>query len=227
MSRKGRYTGTLTPSEALIGMRCCLGNAMSLVEEAMILAEHERYPRAIALSLIAWEELGKLPMLQASPRYGSDAKEWKKGLWKRFRNHVDKLFLQEHVFPTQQSSSPAAPLSMLPIAEVRERMLYADHNGSAFESPEDIDGLAHVANDLITHLANAINFHEFMVSELDEDEMVLTTKLTPAFFENARQELKDAGHGPVQDIEILRALEDAGLDAKKIWDEVKRRSANA
>jgi AbiV family abortive infection protein len=227
MSGKSRYTDSLTPGEALNGMRCCLRNADGLAIEASILVEHGRYPRAIALSLIAWEEMGKLPMLAGSPRYGDDSATWKKRLWKRFRNHADKLFLQEQVFPAKNDGSPMVPAGMMALAEVRERMLYADHNGSSFEAPEDVENLAHIAGHLIDHLKDALEFHAWMVEGFDEDSLVSLAESTPIFLEQARRELADAGYDePIPDIEVVRALRQAGLDPRIIWEQVKARARN-
>lgn len=63
-------------------------NAKSLLEDAKLLFEHGKYPRAISLAILSIEESGK-PSIVRSIILEDDAKEILK-LWKSYRRHQDK-----------------------------------------------------------------------------------------------------------------------------------------
>lgn len=65
---------------------------MSLLEEAKLLASNNKTERAMFLTVIAIEEMGKISMYMNSIQYGKDLKEF----WKKFdkykRQHQFKIF---------------------------------------------------------------------------------------------------------------------------------------
>lgn len=65
-----------------------MANATALVEDASLLFENERYPRAYALAALASEELGKVYLcLESTLRRDVEPKRF----WKLWREHDDKL----------------------------------------------------------------------------------------------------------------------------------------
>ena len=219
-----RYTGVLSPAQALDGMECCVLNAQELLDEAQILIESGRHARAIALSLIAWEEMGKLPMLAGSARYLSDPNQWKKRFWRRFRSHREKLRMHETVFPLEDGG-PAQHAGFVwdELSAVRERMLYTDFEGGSFRLPSSMPRADKVAPRLVRALRDAVEFHRQLHSSMTPEKLDIIGRLTPKMFAAAREALEEHGvrTQDISDLEILGALKAAGLDAKRIWEEVK------
>jgi AbiV family abortive infection protein len=86
---KGRYEGSLTRVEIARGIGLCLQNSLELIDDASLLFENGRYARSYALTLLSFEEMGKIPMFASASLFGKDIQLWKK-FWKRFRHHVTK-----------------------------------------------------------------------------------------------------------------------------------------
>ncbi len=79
----------LTNFERIKGLRFCYDNAISLLEEAIILQKHQKWARATALAILGLEEFAKIEMIAEtfSIKYHS---EWKK-FEKQFLSHNTKL----------------------------------------------------------------------------------------------------------------------------------------
>jgi AbiV family abortive infection protein len=86
--RDKQYNKTLTPDTAAEGMKAALENAKSLYEDAVILFQNNRYPRATALAILAIEEAGKLSILRLI-LLSDDPIELKKN-WQDYRRHTYK-----------------------------------------------------------------------------------------------------------------------------------------
>lgn len=82
-----QYGGTLNANQAAAAMQAARVNALDLIASAEALYEQERFQHSVALSILAIEEIGKLPILQtiflANP---TDLKR----LWKVYRQHRAK-----------------------------------------------------------------------------------------------------------------------------------------
>jgi AbiV family abortive infection protein len=70
--------------------RKTLDNAVSLLNEAEGLANFGRYPRAMALGVLAAEEFGKFQMCFRASAHSPDDTEYWKDFWKRFKGHAPK-----------------------------------------------------------------------------------------------------------------------------------------
>jgi AbiV family abortive infection protein len=82
----------LTIAEAAPGLTACYVNAVDLLQDAKLLADADRVPRAIALTVLALEELGKIPDLidtAVLASISSDASGWS-SFWRRYRDHNSK-----------------------------------------------------------------------------------------------------------------------------------------
>jgi AbiV family abortive infection protein len=90
---KDQYNGTITLEEASQGIALAIDNSKLLLKDARLLFDNHSYPRAIALSVLAIEEAGKVYMIKnlllSTQRIHS--------LWKELRNHKSKNF--HWVFP--------------------------------------------------------------------------------------------------------------------------------
>jgi len=68
----------------------CLQNAEELIQEATLLRQNGKYARAVALSIIALEELGKRDTLWRVLNFGDNHEEWRE-FWRTFRSHQAKI----------------------------------------------------------------------------------------------------------------------------------------
>ena len=90
-----QFHGQLTPEQAAQGIQVALKNAHSLLLEAELLLENQRWPRATALAILAIEEADKPTRLRCL-LLARDEKELKEE-WRNFRSHTAKNLMW--IFP--------------------------------------------------------------------------------------------------------------------------------
>lgn len=83
-----QYNQKLSPERAAKGMNAAIDNSKSLLEDAILLYDNDRYERAVALSILAIEEAGK-PSILRSILLEEDPKLLKKE-WQNYRRHTEK-----------------------------------------------------------------------------------------------------------------------------------------
>jgi AbiV family abortive infection protein len=83
-----QYNQKLSPERAAKGMNAAIDNSKSLLEDAILLYDNDRYERAVALSILAIEEAGK-PSILRSILLEDDPKLLKKE-WQNYRRHTEK-----------------------------------------------------------------------------------------------------------------------------------------
>lgn len=122
-----------------------LSNARDLLEDARLLFERGRYPRATALAVMAIEEIAKWHLIQDGFIKTPDGK-WKE-FWSEVRNHPTKLKKYKHSRymeelktlyrndPTEWTEAVAEIESEPDLQALREGCLYVDHDGRAVVSP--------------------------------------------------------------------------------------------
>ena len=154
-----RYMGSLSAYDAAFMAQEALSNAEELLRDARILFEHERYSRAMALAVIAIEEVAKWSIVQDGFPATHDG-DWKR-FWVSVRSHSTKID-KHHSFillETLRAWGIPAPLTFylnlpetagetpeeewtLPVVEnegdlqiIKESCLYVDHDGKSVSSP--------------------------------------------------------------------------------------------
>ena len=83
-----QYKRRLTPAQAAEGIQVAMQNAKSLLADAELLLENERWPRACALAILAIEEAGKPEIIRGVLLARSD--EELKPEWQTYRSHIKK-----------------------------------------------------------------------------------------------------------------------------------------
>jgi AbiV family abortive infection protein len=83
-----QYNQKLTPEKAAKGIEVANKNALSLLSDAILLFDHKRFERSVALAILAIEEAGKSSIIR-SILVEDDPKELKKG-WQNYRRHHEK-----------------------------------------------------------------------------------------------------------------------------------------
>lgn len=87
-SRLLQYRGALNTEQAAKGIALARSNATRLIRDAEILLEAERYPSAIALAILAVEELGKVQVIKIIVLQSDEAAL--KQAWREYRSHRAK-----------------------------------------------------------------------------------------------------------------------------------------
>jgi len=90
---KEQCNSILTTQEAADGIRLTSINAKELLDDAKFLFDNERYPRAIALAILAIEEVGKIEKIKNLLLSAQKVQS----LWRELRSHKSKNF--HWVFP--------------------------------------------------------------------------------------------------------------------------------
>jgi AbiV family abortive infection protein len=83
-----QYRSTLDINQAVEGVKKAIINSKSLLSDAILLFENERYSRSAALAILAIEEAGKPAIIRAI-MLEEDAGELKKE-WQKYRRHTSK-----------------------------------------------------------------------------------------------------------------------------------------
>lgn len=144
------YSGPLTPGQAAAGITAALSNAQSLLEDARVLAEHQRWARAAALAILSMEEAGKVHLLRLLAV--AKTHDQLKRAWQDYRLHTKKnifVRLPEYVkrgtaiadFRIEDFRSLLAPDAEHPFETeaVKQVALYTDCLGNAHWSvPSDV-----------------------------------------------------------------------------------------
>ncbi len=83
-----QYNGRLNTAQAGEGIQAALKNARALFADAQLLLENERWQRAAALSILAIEETGKIPVIREIllARHDVELRE----AWRSYRSHTAK-----------------------------------------------------------------------------------------------------------------------------------------
>lgn len=82
------FKGAITPEEAARGMDVAFRNARSLIDDAQALLAAGRWPRAVALAIVAVEEAAKPGVLRGLLLAGTD--EVRRREWRAYRTHTEK-----------------------------------------------------------------------------------------------------------------------------------------
>ena len=86
--RLSQYRGKLDPDQVADGINAATENARALAEDAALLYDNGRYPRAASLAILSVEESGKVAILRslALAKSGGNLKD----AWRRYRSHTAK-----------------------------------------------------------------------------------------------------------------------------------------
>lgn len=143
----------LSIDEVAEGLTACYLNGLSLLEDARLLAANGREPRALSLTILALEELAKIPDLDGlyiDPTSRTDNNAWSE-FWKRFNHHKPKqkrITMYGNVIRESANLEEAIIQNSTPyfnylsdhayghLDSVKQRNFYVDFIGSQFRRPE-------------------------------------------------------------------------------------------
>lgn len=151
-----RYRGRLTPERVAEGINAARRNVQRLVVDAALMVRSERWPSAVALSTLAIEEAGKIPILLGLAM--AETEQEAQSTWKQFRSHVHKN--AAWIFPELQAQGAKNLDDFAGILHpdsthtrqldtLKQLALYVDCYGEGeWSGPEDL-GLEGLAKDLL------------------------------------------------------------------------------
>ncbi len=84
-----QYTGPLTVEQAAESITKARANAQSLLADAELLLEHQRWARATALAILSIEEAGKVALIREL-LLARDEAELREG-WRAYRSHSKRM----------------------------------------------------------------------------------------------------------------------------------------
>jgi AbiV family abortive infection protein len=142
----------LSPREAAQGLTACYLNGLALVDDARLLAANGREPRALSLTILAMEELAKVPDLyeQYTNPTTKNGTSWI-DFWKRWSQHRPKQkrsaaygnILRESIKPERAYFDNPSPYAgyltedaHLHLDAVKQRNFYVDFIDGRFQRPQ-------------------------------------------------------------------------------------------
>jgi AbiV family abortive infection protein len=150
------YKGKLTAEAVAKGFNAAIDNAVSLLEDAKILFEHNRFPTAASLAVLSIEESGKTRILRSLALVDDEAEL--KSLWQEYRSHRAKngasIFLElalggaRHLQDFRETVNPKAEHTAV-IDAIKQIGFYTDCSGNCHWSKPDEIIDADLANWLI------------------------------------------------------------------------------
>jgi AbiV family abortive infection protein len=150
----------LDKKQIAAGMHLCYMNARALAEEARLLRENSRYARALSLTILALEELGKIPLIYNMILYkADDAKPWRE-FWKTFQSHQIKLevwstYGKRIMHALGRSYETVLPSGIEPLVDKFKQLgFYVSFFKDQFLFPEEFARDNHEWLDLLTAILN-------------------------------------------------------------------------
>jgi AbiV family abortive infection protein len=145
--RKEEQVRSLSPEQLGVIGRKSLDNAVALLDDADLLLEHARFPRASALAVLAAEEFGKMLMafgaLSLEP---GDEQGWRR-FWRRFKGHNPKYanaaMMLDAFVPEEDVSGYLEAMDEFVSGSIAQKMagFYVDvENDGTVAAPQDVIG---------------------------------------------------------------------------------------
>jgi len=156
-------------------MRISLNNAEALIEEARILLDADHPARALALAILASEELGKLPLYANVDTYAAKGRmqQW----WKRFRSHTEKIARHEFLtlafrvkeFGEEEMRALVENRAGKTLHRLKMAALYTDFQSGRFISPLELPNAQELAQAAIIYAMVTLQIHHLIVDRLTPD----------------------------------------------------------
>lgn len=144
----------LKSDEVAEGLTACFINAQNLLEDAFLLASNNRFPRALSLTILALEEIAKIPDLDKQyidSESQDNTSSWKE-FWNRFVRHKPKqktISAYGNTLKKQYGKSAMGIDNPTPYANylsensyehldnIKQKQFYVDFSGASFHIPRE------------------------------------------------------------------------------------------
>jgi AbiV family abortive infection protein len=176
--------------------RALLDNSSALVEDAGLLLEHGRHPRAAALALMALEELSKVLLCVEAIVEGTPVPVTRSSAWRDHREKIAGATALELAFLHEDPNFDEARIKESVIADQKAKLacLYVDHADGQIAKPSELEvdathlvdragraaaWLRSVLHPLSPDVIDAVRPHrevleQYFGSLVDEDDMAAT-----------------------------------------------------
>jgi AbiV family abortive infection protein len=142
-------------------VRAALGNAKDLLNDAQLLADAGRFPRALALATLSWEELSKADLCALTMALPEVTHDY---FWEHFRDHEGKLarvhafaaFIQPEPIGSVEDWAERVKVLSKSTQDLKERSLYVAYRRRKILLPSQVTERA--ARKQIRAVREALNF---------------------------------------------------------------------
>lgn len=169
---KKNKAGSISAAQAVEGMQASLRNAEALLEEAQVLSNAGHPARAVALAILAYEELGKLAKLANVNHYAQSGRmgAW----WKAFRSHNYKIASQDLltlcIILEKMDQSLIEPVVVGDTAKflnrIKMKAIYTDLQDNSFVCPLDDAEVIGREKAVIDYVQTTLQLHRAIVATL-------------------------------------------------------------
>jgi AbiV family abortive infection protein len=181
-------------------LRSALTNAKDLLDDAQVLVEAGRFPRALALATLSWEEVSKADLCALAIALPEITPDY---FWEHFRNHEGKLsrvhafanFLRPEPIGSVEEYARRVKGQSKSTQDLKERGLYVDYRRGKVLLPSQIGERAARKQIKIVREALAIANEAFS----GESIRVMFTHLNNAGLKNAIVAQPDAMAAALQE----------------------------
>jgi AbiV family abortive infection protein len=178
ISKLQAYEGKLDACSAATGLQAARLNASDLVGSSQLLFNAKKYHHSVALSTLAIEECGKIPIILSIFLELDDSKK----IWKKYRHHRSKSnYLNTAVVAMAQAEFPNLDKKNLNMISQGPIPLYLDvmkqlafytdcistHEGHMWHLPRDRDWQVEAKERLDEARAMALKLRDYPPTELD------------------------------------------------------------
>lgn len=197
----------MKPELTIDGIKRCIENANDYYKEARLLHKHKRLPRAIALTILGIEEIGKAELI-AQILIEEDQQE-KSTLKKKFSRHPEKIERAAFAsacnsyFDNQEigvaSLIKNSPFANLNLDKLKQACFYVDYDSEAgYSSPKDlpISEFLPVIKGLSELLRVYFPFSKMTFKSVEELRKILTSEISAlkeeGFYSNLERAIQNA-----------------------------------
>ena len=204
ISKLQAYDGKLDALSAATGLQAARLNAIDLVEASQLLFNSKKYHHSFALSTLAIEECGKIPIILSIFLELDDPKK----MWKKYRHHRSKSnYLNTAIIAMAQAKFPNIDKKKLNMISQGPPPLYLDvmkqlsfytdcistHEGHIWHLPRDRDWQTEAKERLDEARAIALNLRDYSPAEFDiwHKHLVKYNRKSKEELKRAFKELKE------------------------------------
>jgi AbiV family abortive infection protein len=171
-----RPSGELSIEEVFHGVHLALKNAEELLFDAETLASAGRPYRAIALAILALEEMGKIQRLYVLDQYVGHMTSW----WQTFFHHPTKNGINNKIVLAELFGTGDEAFSTGYFLDHRKlEMLYVNFEGGRFVSPNDAKGVEDDVEALLGLAEESVRFHRFHLGGMSLEVFAQSLRPTP------------------------------------------------
>lgn len=180
------------------GMHACYSNAAELLDDARILASNARVASTLSLTVLALEELAKVPMICGAASVGGGPRAWK-DFWRSFGRHGFK-HEKAGEYGSLMESLGKSPYSFVLSAEITLHLEQMKQVGFYVDC---VDGSFRTPRSIAAGVEKVLDFLFAAVEERTDSfaQFHATAEASEAFWQGALEFAKRASDIPPEELE--------------------------